>query len=67
VRCPLMAKALRSWNSQRSPLANGATQHEENLELLLHRSRIANAINILIGATLDYSGWPRSRESRMNI
>jgi hypothetical protein len=52
-----MSMALVSWNSQRSPLAHGATGDEGNLEDLFQRSRIAGAINVLIGATLGYSGF----------
>jgi hypothetical protein len=39
-----------------SPLAHGATRQEGNLEDLFHASRMAGAMNVLIGATIGYSG-----------
>jgi hypothetical protein len=51
-----MAKALDSWNGQRHRLAHGAPQDDANLEDVFHQSRIAGAINVMIGATLGYSG-----------
>lgn len=52
-----MAKALDSWKSKRSRLAHGAALQEGKLEDLFHASRIAGAMNVLIGATLGYSGF----------
>ncbi len=51
-----MANALDSWNRQRHRLAHGGTQDDANLEDLFDQSRIAGAINVLIGAMLGYSG-----------
>jgi hypothetical protein len=52
-----MSMALVSWNSQRSRLAHGASRAEGKLEDLFHTSRIAGAINVVIGASLGYSGF----------